>query len=100
MADSAGEEGVRFSEIPLLLFIRGLLAVTVMVSLIAGLHFYLGHRLIDGLALPTLYTHLGWMALWALFASMPIAFASRMLPKPIAKVLQWLGYLWMGSFGV
>lgn len=101
MADgNSSEDGARFSAVPLLLVLRMLGAVTVMVTLMASLHFYLGHRLIDGLQLGAAPTHLAWIGLWTLFASMPVAFASRMLPKPAAQVLQWLGYLWMGSFGV
>ncbi len=94
------EDGVRFSQIPLLLFIRGLLAVSLMVTLIAALHYYLGTRLITGLELPAFASKVAWVALWAGFASMPLGFSARAMPKPFSQVIQWTGFIWMGTFGV
>ncbi len=94
------DDGVHFSQVPLLLFIRGLLAVSVLVSVIAGLHYYLGARLIDALDLPAWAAKLAWVALWSAFASMPLGFSARLLPRPFSTVLQWTGFLWMGAFGV
>ena len=95
-----GQDGVRFSEIPLLLFIRGIAAVSVMVSLIAFLHYYIGTRLISHGGWSPEAIQVGWVLLWAGFISMPLSFSARAMPKPLSTLLQWAGFLWMGVFGV
>ncbi len=93
------EPPVAFGQVPVLLFIRGLTFVIVMVGLVFCLHYYLGLRLIRGL--PDPWASVAWVALWAAFASIPLGFIlGRTLPRKIAVNVQWLGFIWMGAFGV
>ncbi len=91
----------RLREMPVLLFIRGLGMVLFAVGLVAGLHGYLGLRLIrDAGAVGPAAVAL-WMLLWALFLSMPLGvLASRTLPRRVGLALQWVSHLWMGTFGL
>jgi uncharacterized protein len=92
---------VGFGEVPVLLFIRGLFFVVVMVGLVLGLHYYLGARLIRGAQMPEPFASVAWMTLWVAFASIPLGFIlGRTLPRAIAVKVQWLGFIWMGAFGV
>ena len=92
---------VGLGQIPVFLFIRGLLLVTVMVCLVLGLHYYLGVRLIRGAQLPEPFASAGWVFLWVAFASIPAAFIlGRVLRRKLALGVQWFAFLWMGAFGV
>ncbi len=92
---------VGLSEIPVLLFVRGLLLVGVMVTLVLGLHYYLGVRLIRGAQLPEPWAAAAWVFLWTAFASIPSAFIlGRLLRRKLAAGVQWFAFLWMGAFGV
>lgn len=84
-------------EIPVLLFVRGATLLTVMVTLLGSLHWYLGLRLIRDTGLPGA----AWGVIWTLFAVLLGGFiGGRLLPRPAAKVLQWFGFMWMGAFGL
>lgn len=88
-------------DVPVLLFVRGLAFLTVMMGLLIGLHWYLGVRLLDESGLPRAVVGFGWTALWASFGSIFAGFiGGRVLPRPLASVLQWLGFGWMGAFGL
>ncbi len=90
-----------FGEVPVLLFIRGLFFVVVMLGLVLGLHYYLGIRLIRGAQMPQPYASVAWLALWVAFATIPLAFIlGRVLPRKVAVNVQWVAFIWMGSFGV
>ncbi|WP_338023433.1 metallophosphoesterase [Archangium primigenium] len=78
-----------------------LLMLLVMLGLVAGLHVYLGLRLIAAPALPAPWGALGWTALALGFFSLPAAMAStRMRSSWVEQVLHWGGMLWMGAFGL
>lgn len=88
-------------EVPVLLFVRGLAFLTVMMGLLVGLHWYLGVRLLDESGLPAGLSRLGWAVLWTSFGSIFAGFiGGRVLPRPVAAVLQWVGFTWMGAFGL
>ncbi|MDY7226132.1 metallophosphoesterase [Hyalangium rubrum] len=94
-------DGVRMSQIPIGLFIRGLLAMLLAVGLIGGLHAYLGVRLVSAPHLGAPWTTLGWGALGLLFVSIPLGFvASRRKPTLLNQVLYWTSMLWLGAFGL
>ena len=81
-----------FRDIPVLLFIRGLALLLVMSSLIVGLHYYLGLRLIRDAAIPEPFATAAWATLWVSFASIFGGFiGGRLLGRRLAKVLQWVG---------
>lgn len=91
----------RIRDIPVLLFVRGVALLTVMTSLIVGLHVYLGTRLITGAQLPAPAATLAWALLWTFFVSIFAGFiGGRVLPRGVARVFQWLGFVWMGAFGL
>jgi hypothetical protein len=72
-----------------------------MIGTTAGLHYYLGARLLRDSGLSAPLAAAGWTVLWALYGSIFVAFiGGRLLPRPIARVLQWFGFSWMGAFGL
>ena len=88
-------------EIPVLLFVRGIALLSVLTSLIVGLHWYLGARLIRDAAMPEPFATLAWALLWTFFASIfGGVIGGRVLPRPVAKIFQWFGFLWLGAFGL
>jgi len=83
-----------FRDIPVLLFIRGLALLVVMSSLIVGLHYYLGLRLIRDAGLTEPAATFAWGTLWVSFASIFGGFiGGRLLGRRLAKVLQWIGFV-------
>lgn len=99
--DDPATRPATLNEIPVLLFIRGLSFLTVMMGLVVGLHWYLGARLIRDAGAGETLAATGWAVLWSGFASIFAGFiGGRVLPRPVAKVLQWVGFSWMGAFGV
>lgn len=91
------QEPARFSEVPLLLFIRGLFFVGLVSLVLVSAHWYIGLRLIRDAGLPAA----GWTVLWGAFASIFISLiGGRLLPRSIGQVLQWVGFLWIGAFGL
>ncbi len=100
-SDAPTAEPASFGEVPIMLFVRGLAMVTLLVSLIVGFHLYLGYRLIGDAQLAEPLATAAWSVLWLAFSSIFGGFiGGRLLPKPIARVLQWLGFGWMGAFGL
>ena len=91
----------RSRQVPVGLLLRGLLMLTLMVGVVAGLHGYLGMRLVSEPGLPGPWAGLGWAVLGLGFASIPAAMAStRMRPSWKEQVLHWGGMLWLGAFGL
>lgn len=89
------------NEVPVLLFIRGFALLSVIMGLVVGLHWYLGARLVRDAGLPEPLATVGWAALWACFGAIFAGvIGGRLLPRPIARVLQWVGFTWMGAFGL
>jgi predicted MPP superfamily phosphohydrolase len=99
MSDEAPQ--ARIGDVPVFLFVRGLALLVVMSSVIVGVHYYLGSRLIVGAALPQPFASLAWTMLWVFFASIFLGFlGGRLLPRSVARVAQWFGFIWMGAFGL
>jgi hypothetical protein len=91
----------RSRQVPVGLLLWGLLMLTLMVGVVAGLHGYLGMRLVSEPGLPGPWAGLGWGVLGLGFASIPAAMAStRMRPSWKEQVLHWGGMLWLGAFGL
>jgi len=89
------------TRIPLLLFIQGVTALTVMSSIVVGAHYYLGARLVRDAELPEPWSTLAYGALAFFFLSIFGGFiAGRLLRRRTGALVQWLGFLWMGTFGV
>lgn len=83
------------------MWLQALTFVTVVFGLSAGLHWYLGIRLIDGAGLGQPWSALAWAAVWTFYGSIFLGFlGGRLLPRRVGKVFQWLGFIWMGAFGV
>jgi predicted MPP superfamily phosphohydrolase len=95
------QDGVPLSQIPVGLVIRGLVAMLFAVSLVGGLHGYIGLRLVSEPLLGQPWTAIGWTALWLLFFSIPLGFiASRRRPTLLNRALYWTSMLWLGTFGL
>jgi predicted MPP superfamily phosphohydrolase len=92
--------GIR--DIPVLLFIRGLALLLVMSSVIVGLHYYLGTRLITDTGLAQPWASVAWGVLWTSFFSIFGGFiGGRVLGNRfVAKSFEWIGFVWMGAFGL
>jgi predicted MPP superfamily phosphohydrolase len=91
------QEPARFSDIPLLLFIRGLFFVSLVSLVLVSAHWYIGLRLIRDAGLPPA----AWTVLWGAFASIFISLiGGRLLPRSVGQVLQWVGFLWIGAFAM
>lgn len=89
------------NDVPVLLFVRGLAFLTVMMGLVVGLHWYLGARLIRDAGVPEPLAAAGWTFLWVAFGSIFAGFiGGRLLPRVLARPIQWVGFLWMGAFGL
>ena len=98
---SAGAAQARFRDVPVLLFARGLALLMVLISLTVGLHWYLGARLIRDALIPEPFATFAWVMVWTFFASIFVGIiGGRVMPRPTAKIFQWLGFVWMGAFGL
>ncbi len=97
----APAEPPRLTDVPVMLFIRGLGAVVLVLGLLVALHLYIGTRLFAGLGLSAAQAALGWGLVWTAFGSIFFGFiGGRVFPKPLATAMQWVGFGWMGSFGL
>lgn len=95
------EGSARFTDVPIVLFVRGVSLLLVAVGVLAAAHWYVGARLIVGLEVPAARVGQAWVAVWAAFGSLFLAFiGGRVLPRRVARVFQWLGFGWMGAFGL
>lgn len=91
----------RIGEVPVVLFIRGITLLFVVAGVIVSAHWYIGLRLIRDAQWPPAVQPVLWMLLWGAFGSIFAGFlGGRLLPRPIARVLQWVGFIWMGMFGL
>ncbi len=99
MSDEAEQASLK--DIPVLLFVRGVALLSVLVSVIVGVHWYLGARLIRDAGMPEPLATIAWVMLWTFFGSIFAGFlGGRLFPRPMAKIFQWLGFVWMGAFGL
>lgn len=88
------------TDIPIFLFIRGLALLSVLVGLGLGLHWYLGVRLLDDTHLPEPWRGGLWASLFLLYGSVFAGFiGGRLFPRRLARLAQWVGFVWMGAFG-
>lgn len=86
---------------PVAFLVRALGFFTVAVGSTAGLHYYLGVRLVRDAALPPVAQLAAWALLWLGFASLPLGMViSRARPGPAARALQWVSFSWMGAFAL
>lgn len=87
--------------LPIGLIIRGLSFVLTLTSMLVGLHWYLGLRLIAHAHWGEPWSSLAWSVLWGFLAAVFAGFiGGRIFPRPVAKVAQWVGFGWMGAFGL
>jgi predicted MPP superfamily phosphohydrolase len=95
------DQPARVGEIPIVLFIRGLTLMFVVSGVIVSAHWYIGLRLIRDAQWPPAVVPIAWAVLWGAFASIFLGFlGGRLLPRPVARVLQWVGFVWMGVFAL
>jgi hypothetical protein len=77
-----------------LAFVIFLVVVTVVV---AGVHYYLWHRMLRAPELDRRWQTIGTRVLIALGIAMPLSmFLARMLPRPVGTAISYLAYTWMG----
>ena len=73
----------------------------VVVTLLGGLHYYIGARLIDGTGLRGRGRLAAWVVIWLLLASAPLGLLSwRFFPRWVAQPIRAIGHLWIGLFGL
>ena len=88
-------------KIPLLLFFRGVAFLAVMVGVTLSLHWYIGLRLFDDAGLQRPWSTIGWVWLFAMYGSIFVGFiGGRLFPRRLARLSQWVGFVWMGAFGL
>lgn len=99
--EGEAERSASIAEVPVLLFVRGLALLSVMLGVVVSLHWYLGARLIRDAMVPQPFAHVAWTALWAAFGTIFVGFiGGRVFPRALARTFQWLGFVWMGAFGL
>jgi hypothetical protein len=99
--EGSSSSSARRPSIPVGVLLRALLGLLTMVGLVAGIHGYLGLRLLVDPQVPQPWAALGWGALVLLFASIPLGMmAMRMAPSVWSRTVYGTGILWMGVFGV
>lgn len=75
--------------------------LSVVLTVVFGLHLYFWLRLVHDTALPTVWRRLVTVLVILLGLSLPIGMiASYMLPLQLARPLSYLPYVWMGSMGI
>jgi predicted MPP superfamily phosphohydrolase len=85
---------------------RFLIFLTIVLSIMGGVHGYLFSRLVRGTALPTPWSTVAGLALVAAVLCIPLSFmASRALDKNLARwlvvpVFVWLGFAFLTFFAV
>ena len=92
-----------FKRFSLFLVVRGLSMVFLVVCLMGLMHFYIGQRLILGGGLTGAVASGAWVVLALLFFSIPGGFfAARMRsgPPALARLIAWMAFLWLGTFGL
>src|SRR5712692_5113511 len=83
-------------------FIAGAIArLGLVVMLLAGLHYYIGARMIEGSGLRGSESAVAWLSLWLLLASVPLGFLSwRFFPSWVARPIRAVSHVWIGLFGL
>ena len=76
---------------------RVIVFLIVVVVILGGLHLYLWFRLVRSPMLPPSWSRPITIALVLLAASLPLSFLiQREIPKPVASILLWPAFTWMG----
>lgn len=69
----------------------------IMCALVAGTHYYLWHRMLRAPDVDRRYQIIGARVLLVLAIAMPLAMAlGRALPRPVASMISFFVYTWMG----
>jgi hypothetical protein len=98
---SAEAQPASLRDVPVLLFVRGLALLSVLTSVVVGLHWYIGARLIRDTAMPEPFATLAWALVWTFLGSIFAGIlGGRLLPRAAGRIFQWLGFVWMGAFGL
>lgn len=104
MSDSQPDrthQPARVGEVPVVLFIRGITLLVVISGVVIAAHWYIGLRMIRDAQWPAAVQPVLWCLLWAAFGSIFLGLlGSRMLPRPVARITQWIGFIWIGMFGL
>jgi predicted MPP superfamily phosphohydrolase len=70
-------------------------------ALFGWLHFYLGRSLVEDLGLTSPWEALLWSGVWGgMVAVVGGAVGGRLFPRSTARLFQWLGFGWLGVFGL
>jgi predicted MPP superfamily phosphohydrolase len=94
-------EASPFRRVPVWVAVRALAGFLLMLAVAAGLHGYIGHRLIVGLSLSDSAATVAWVALGLLFLSMPLAMVLTRAPRSaFSRAAQWVAFTWMGAFAL
>ncbi|MFL5320442.1 MAG: metallophosphoesterase [Myxococcaceae bacterium] len=81
--------------------VRMVFMFLIALSIVVGLHAYIGKRLFVDSGIPAGAAAIGWALLAFGFLTIPLGFmAFRAFPPKISRVLSWGGYLWMGAFAM
>ena len=91
----------RVGEVPVALFIRGMTLLVIVTGVVIAAHWYIGLRMIRDAQWPAPVQSVLWLTLWAAFGSIFLGFfGGRLLPRSLARITQWVGFIWMGMFGL
>jgi uncharacterized protein len=85
---------------PLRVVAQFFLFFCIFLSLMFGLHWFVGRHLIDTSGLPERLQQILWTFLWVGMGFLVAApLSSRLIPKHLAKPFMWVGFTWLGSLG-
>jgi predicted MPP superfamily phosphohydrolase len=81
--------------------VKALSRLGVVVLILAGLHYYIGVRLIDAWPLRGGGKSAAWIVLWSLLASVPLGLLSwRLFPRWVARPIRAISHVWIGLFSL
>ncbi len=75
--------------------------LAIIFAVFAGLHYYIGARLIGDAGLRGAGAIAAWLVVWLLLACVPLGVLfSRFFPGRLARPMRAISYAWLGLFGV
>lgn len=84
-----------------LFLVRVALVLGLVLGVMTWLHHVIGVALIEHGAFAPSVERAAWLGLWAAYAALFGGLVGgRLLPRPAAKVAQWVGFGWLGAFFV
>lgn len=99
MDESSDEIELSFGSLPFRALFRSAVIVGVITLLVAGLHVYIGSRILSGAT--GVGAVVGWSLIALFFGAIPGGFgASRLASSSLTRAVQWISHLWIGAFGV